>query len=371
MPPDGGDERLDLTNPPFKTFFLKVFGNDGRVLPYKIKLAVLVVALLVLGFVHAYVMDVMDLYTENLRGILFTPTLVIIMAIMFVHVLKQIDPTLERLNQIFLESGEDFKEFVDDWRQDQTPSFYYLCIVVSVILFGCPLILNFFPATYQYVQPDPLVARLVEDGTVSLLTYFYYSLIAVLWAVLIGIGFNRLFYCVRIIHDYGKRFISSEKIDLRRAIMQEELTSLAKFAIKIDIIVAVATTMAAWNFFEDLLGPKGIVKYHTLGSLVGCIMTFVFFSTFLLWNLHKEMVKAKHRLIETLNEDLQKASNQLNQGTQEISLFHDLLNVRNQVGKISTWGINTGLLIRFFLTGVLPLVLGALLQIWFQLLFPL
>ena len=371
MPQDGGDKRLDLSNPPFKTYFLKAFGNDGRILPYKIKLAALVVALSILGFAHAYLMDVMNLYTENIRGTLYTPTVVTIMAIMFVHVLKQIDPTLKRLNEIFLESEEEFEEFVGYWRQTQTPFFYYLCIVACVILFGSQSILNFLPATYQYVQPDPLIARLVEDGTVSLLTYSYYSLSAVLFGILIGIGFNRLFYCVRIIHDYGKRFIKSEKIDLLRAIMQEELTSLAKFAIKIDIIVAVGTTHAAWSFFEELLGPKGIVEYYTLIYLVCCIMIFVFFSTFPLWSLHKEMVKAKHRLIETLNEDLQKASKQLNQGTQEISRFHDLLNVQNQVGKISTWGINTGLLIRFFLTGVLPLVLGALLQIWFQLLFPL
>lgn len=372
MPHDTGDETLDLSNPPFKTYFLKFFANNGLFLPYKLKLAVLVAAIWVLGFAHAYFTDVMNLYIENLRGTLVTPILVIIMMIVFVHVLKQVDPTLKRLDKIFKESEEDREEFVDDWRKAQTPFWYYLCIVVCIILAVSHSIMDFLPATYRYIQPDPVIAQLVEDGTVNLFTYSYYSLSAVLWGTLIGIGFNRLFYCVRIIHDYGKRFISSKKIGLLRAIRQEELTSLAKFAIKIDIIVAVAATYVAWGIFEGLSGPNGIVEYHSLFYLACCIMMFVFFSTFPLWNLHKQMVKVKNRLIKELDKDLKKASEQLNQRTQKhaLSRFHDLLNLRNQVGKISTWGINTGILIRYFLTAILPLVLGALLQKWFQLLFP-
>ena len=373
MQQDGGNEKLDLTNPPFKTFFLKVFGNDSELphqikLPYQVKIAALVVALSTIGFVHAYVMDGMDIYTRNLRGIFFTPTLVIIMASTFIHVLKQIDPTLEQLNKVFQKSEEDFKNFVGDWRKAQTPFFYYSCIVLFVILFFCTTMSAFFPVTYPYVQPDPLTARLVEDGTVSLLTYFYTLLLAVLGGVLIAIGFNRMFYCVRIIHDYGKRFISSEKIDLHQAIAQDSFTSLAKFATKIDLIVAAPTVMSAWYFFEGFLGPKRVVDYGDLFALFACIVTFAFFSTYPLWHLHKELVKAKQRLIITLDEQIQNADRQQDKGIQGILLFHSLLVVRNLVGKMSTWGLDMGVRISFLITFLVPIVFGALLQIWFELL---
>lgn len=367
MPQDGAYERLNLTDPAYPAPFLKTFGNDG-VLPYKIKCVALGVAVWILGYVHAYIMDVLDLFLNDIIFLTIS-ILVGITLILVMHVCKEIDPTLRTLNDIFQKSDTEFKQFIQRWNL-QSPRFYYLCLVVFAAFAYVTYMLAFFPVFYEYGDPAPWIRTLVENGTAGPLTYVFASFIAILAGVVLGVGFNRVLYFVRIIDDYGKRFINSEKIDLRRAILPEELTSLAKLAIKIDMIVAVPTTISAWIFFKSLL-TLGLVNYGIIAYLVCSMLLFVFFSIFPLRHLHRETARAKHRLIKTLDKEIQQANEQIRFGIQGISLFHDLLSVRDQVRKMSTWGINTGLLIRFFMAGFLPLVIGALLQIWFQLiLFP-
>jgi len=370
LPHESNTEQLNLTNPPFKTFFLRVFGNSGK-LPYQLKLIILVGVITGIGYTHAYVMNVTNIFAENIRGLFFTPTVVIIIAIAFVYVLKQIDPTLKQLNEVFLRSESDFKrfkEFVNNWRKPETSSFYYLSIVIFATISFYISIFAYFPMTYNFSPPDVVVAYLVKNGTVSLFTYVYYSLCAILWGIFVGIGFNRLFYGVKIIRNYGKCFISSDKIGFIHAIRQEGITYLANFAVKIDIIVAAVTLWSAYRLFENIL--KQEPYYFQMGYLVVCIFVFVIFSIFPLLQLHKEMVKAKKRLISSIDERIHQVHEQLNQGTNGISLFNDLIDFRSKVNKMNTWGSNTGISIRMLMLFILPIVLGALIQIMFERVLP-
>lgn len=366
MPQDENTEKLDLANPPFKTLFLSVLGNDGK-LPYQAKLAIFIGAILCLGYAHAYVMNVSHILTQNIRGLFISPPLVIILAIAIVHVLHQIDPTLAQLNEVFLRSESDFKsfkEFVGDWRKPETSSFYYLSIVVFATTSFFLAMCAFFPVTYEIVPPDAVVAHLVKNGKVSLFTYVYYLSYSILWGTFLAIGLNRLSYSVRIIRDYGKRFIASDKIDLIHAITQEGLTSLADFAINIDIIVAIGTMWAASLLFEKILRQEPFY-FHTV-YLVGCILVFIIFSVFPLWQLHKEIVTAKRRIVKSLDKKIHQAGGQLDQGINGISLFHDLIIIRSKVDKMNTWGTNIGISIKMLILFLVPITLGALLEIVFE-----
>lgn len=368
MPQEDGKVKLNLTDPPYPALFLKAFGNDGR-LPYKIKCFALAVSIWVVGFVHAYVMNVLDLYVRDIPYLLLS-ILLGITYIVLMHVCKQTDSTLRELDKIFGRSENEFKEFIGKWNR-QPPLFYYLCLVISAVSVLALSLLQFFPVTYEYVGKSPWLRAFIESGTVSPLTYSYVSLSNILLGIMIGIGLYKVVNIARIIDDYGDKFIkNSKRIDIRRAILPQELTSLAKLAIKIDIIVAVPTTISVWIFLHDLF-TNGIVNYGILVYLMGSILVFVLCSAYLLRRLHHEMEKAKEELIGKLDRDIQQVTQQIGQGIQGISLFHDLVVVRDQVKRMSTWGVNTGLLIRFFMTGLLPLVTGALLQIWIEiLLFP-
>jgi len=357
------DEKLELTTPPYKALFLKTFGNDGR-LPYKIKCVALGVIMWIFGFFHAYVMNVLDLYMKDF--IFFT--LSILMGIAFamvIHVCNQTDTTIRELNTIFQESEKDFQKFIHKWNR-QSPIFYYLSVAVFTMASMITFVLAFFPATYTYTDPALWIRVLVENVTANYPTYLYVSFIAIVIGIVLGVSFNKIIYCVRVIDDYGKDFISYKKIDLRRAIIPEELTSLARLAIKIDLVIAVPTTVGALLFFNGLLNLR-IMNLTILAYLIVSMFLLVFFSIYPLRHLHKELAEAKRELMKELNDELLQSDMQHDRLTQ-IPFFHSVLVLHDKVKAMSTWGINTGLLIKFFMTGFLPLVLGALLQIWFQLL---
>lgn len=356
------DDRIDLTNPQFRAVLLKTLANDGLV-SYKLKCLAICAAAVMLGFAHAYALGVYDLFIHDIFAFVIPIMGGIALALVF-YVCKQMDITLEKLNKTFVKSETDFKRFVYRWNR-QSPFFYYLCIGVFVISCLAASALAFFPATYGFTSPSPWIGKLVENGSVGLPTYVYFFFSNFLLGITLGIGFNRILYCVRILDNYGKSFISFDKIDLHWASTPEELTWLARLAVKIDMIVAVPTTICTLIFLQSLVA--GVVNIVMLIFLVACILLFFFFSIFPLRHFHRELVKTKRLLIEDLNHTLQHVGKRSTLGIREHA---DIIIVKNHVKNMSTWGIDTGLLVRFLFAGLLPLVLGALLQIILERILP-
>jgi len=366
MPQKVRKENFNLTDPPFWAPFLKAFGNDS-LLPYEIKCAALAAGVWALGFVHAHVMGVQDTFFEDYMYHVMVILSPFVFAQVF-RVCKSLDDTFKRLNRVFLNSEAEFEGFISTWKR-QSSSFYYFCVVgfAAIVLLTTSLV--FLPSTWQYTSPAPWMIKLIENGTVGPLTYFNHFSSSILLGVMIGIAFNRLLYCVRIVDDYGNKFMRgrSEKIELRHLVVPEEFTSLAKLATMIAVIMVVPLFISAWIFFGGLLASK--VNYGIIAYLAGSMLLFVFFSVFPLRHLHREMAEAKEREIGILDSDLQRAGKRVS-GIKGFSVFHNVVVVRDRVRMVSTRGINTGLSLRFLMTFFLPIVLGALLQIWFELILP-
>ena len=93
------NSKIDLTNPPFRAYFLKIFGNSG-ILSYQLKIVLLVSGVFIIDIVHAYWMNVLSYYLiDHIRHIILL--LLPITFILFIHVCNQVDVTLEVLNKIF------------------------------------------------------------------------------------------------------------------------------------------------------------------------------------------------------------------------------------------------------------------------------
>ena len=65
--PEISGSEINLTNPSFRAYFLKFFGNSG-ILPYPIKISLLSLTIFVIDVIIAYWMNVLNIYmNDNLR----------------------------------------------------------------------------------------------------------------------------------------------------------------------------------------------------------------------------------------------------------------------------------------------------------------
>ena len=180
-----------------------------------------------------------------------------------------------------------------------------------------------------------------------------------------GIAFNRLIYCVRIIDDYGNRFITEEKINLKHAVIPKQISTLSRLAIKIDLILAAPTFACASMFFNNIF-LIGKLDYGIMGWLIVISVMFVFFATFPLRNLHKALKKGKKRLLDKIDNEITEIIHNDQKGFGEFSEFNDILLLRDRVNSMSTWGVNNPLFLKFALTFFMPIFLGAFFQVFLE-----
>ena len=95
-------DKINLTDPQFRTGFLKVFANDG-LLPYKLKCLATCAILGALGLAHAYALGVLDLFIHDFFAFTILVAAVIGLTILF-SVCRQVDFTLHELNKIFMKT---------------------------------------------------------------------------------------------------------------------------------------------------------------------------------------------------------------------------------------------------------------------------
>ena len=79
-----------------------------------------------------------------------------------------------------------------------------------------------------------------------------------------------------------------------------------------------------------------------------------------------ELKKAKKQLLKKLNQEITQITNESQVGIGYFSAFNDILVVRDRVDSMTTWGIDNPIFLKFALTFLVPIVLGALFQLGFE-----
>jgi hypothetical protein len=165
------------------------------------------------------------------------------------------------------------------------------------------------------------------------------------------------------VDDYGKKFITHKVINFRHIVVTKEIQTLANLAIRIDLFVSVPTFITAFRFFNSLI--EGVINTGFLlwfGIFIGLI---IFFTAFPLRNLHKELNTAKEQLLTKIDQEITLITGN-NKGIRKLSLFNDILHVRDRVNDMNTWGIDFPMFLKLISTFLIPIVLGALFQLGFE-----
>jgi len=356
--------KIDLTNPEFSAPLLKTFGNSGF-LSYPTKIILLSLSIFIIDIMHAYWINILDLYlTDYIRFVIFIVYPIVF--ILFIHVSKEVDTSLQELAKVFSRSSVDFKVFVNKWR-NQSKYFYYFCICIITIPILIYTACGMFPEVWIGINFVPVtwLKHIVESGPVNIFTYIWLFIFSGLGGVMYGIAFNRLIYCVKIIDDYGNRFIKEEKINLKHAVIPKQISTLSRLALKIDLILTAPTFVCASIFFNNVL-INGKLDYAIMGWLIVISVMFVFFAAFPLRNLHKALKKGKKQLLDKIDNEITEIIHNTQKGFREFSQFNDILLLRDRVNSMSTWGVNNPTFLKFALTFFMPIILGALFQVFLE-----
>ncbi len=361
-----GNHEFDLSVPQFPAPFRRFLVEDG-ILSYKYKILGFPPFLFILGALITLATNTFHVYIVD-WGVYVIVIVASVSLFGIVYVCKQVDDTLSELDKTFEHSkNEEFKGFIDEIKSERTwcsipyRYWYYLHTYGLAAGFLTAYSIGLWGSRSWGGNVDP-TAGLVND-------IFAFILISILgyW---VGLGFNLAWEYAYYVNKYCKGFVKAENVELLPSEDAGGLKPLGKLALTMDIAVA---TPALWAFalyhamwMEGTFLASLPVNLAYLG--IYCIvLAIVFF--YPISPLHTTLVKAKRTRTEKVGSKIKQVFREEKLDSLESYRFiSDLLSTHSALRKAPTWPLDLRMSIGTAVTILFPLIGGAILQIWFEVL---
>ncbi len=348
----------DPANPPFSEPLLKLIGNDG-ILSYRVKCIAIgplfyLVGLLVTLLSGTFAIFVSD-YAFCIACLMSGVNLYVIL-----HACKQVDSTIGELNNILhYTTDEKFSSFIN-WAKNESPRRYYLWVII-------PVLFLVIAGTLGYIGP-PWVKEVQLSAYLP--NKMYYLSWCILMGYLLGVGFNRINRYAHTIYNFSAMFCKPSRIKIFSQDGLGGLRPLTKLALKINMatalpgFVGVVYLMKSWT--ERGYPIIALPSYALMAFVYFIVLVCIFI--FPLWPVHKAMVTAKNRAQKQIDNIVEKIefSDVDKIDIDSVDLLSKTLSIREKISKMSTWPLNFGLFIKFVTTGICPIIVGALIQIFLE-----
>lgn len=362
---------FDVSVPPFPAPLRKWLVNGSNT--YKIKCLSIGPLLYILGVLITYNTNTLNEFIND-----FIPLIACIVSSItlfgIVYATKQIGPVIKELDKRIEHSRKKrFQDFILNIKYER--SWCYIPNRYWYYLHTYGLALSLLIAIHITGNFGRLPSWVViADGDAQWVNYLYFLLAITLIGFFAGLAADLAWEYAYHIHTYCNDFVNVDSIKLYPPEEAGGLKPLGKLAFKMNIAV-VTPVFYVLSWLYKLWAIEGKTILATPTSLLYLLMYVLFLATIFIYPIypaHKALVKAKVKEITHIDELIRQ-----NCGTgslsnpQKYELLNNLLVTRNNLNKFLTWPLDVRLSIGSAISILFPLIGGAILQIWFELLFKL
>lgn len=360
MPSFGkSQQNICLTRPPYPEFFLRVFGNDGK-LSYKVKCISIGFILYGAGLLVNVVSGTWLAFINDI-GFLTNSLLVGIIVCGVLAICKQVNSTLDTMNKVIGHSKKnEFRSFLEKWNGEPVwfvkERYWYHFHTISLTVMISLWSLFGLIGNYGWV---------IETAANRL----YY----ILWSGVIGysagIAVNRYGNYTFLINQYCADFVEPSKLRFLSSATRKAFESLGKLAVRADLVVAIPTIAILVNSLSYWIETGEILpfsKFPHLLMMLAYICTLIFVFFYPLKNAHERMVQIKNREIQNIDNDLSSFLGDVGKGIHVYSNIDSALSLRDRLGKMSTWPLSLRSTISASLIFLLPVLTGAAIQLFLE-----